>query len=345
MAEKLREGLLLGMGNPLLDISATVDQEFLKKYDLKANNAILAEDKHKPLYDELIELYNADFIAGGSVQNTMRVAQWFLEKPKIATYMGCVGKDKYSKILEERAVANGLNVRYQYTDKAPTGTCAVLITGKERSLCANLAAANCFTTSHIKVPENEELIKAAEYYYISGFFLTVNPEVIQIVAKHACENNKMFMMNLSAPFICEYFKEPLLDAHPYVDILFGNETELDAFAKANDFKTTDRKEIVLKIANMEKINKERKRIVVITQGSGPVLLAKDDIVTEFPVVKIPEEKVIDTNGAGDAFVGGFLAQLIQGRDIETCVKCGIWAATQIVQTSGCTYEGKPDFKP
>lgn len=70
-----REGLLLGMGNPLLDISANVDDEFLRKYDLKSNNAILAEEKHKPLYEELIDLYNADFTAGGSVQNTMRVAQ------------------------------------------------------------------------------------------------------------------------------------------------------------------------------------------------------------------------------------------------------------------------------
>lgn len=63
------------MGNPLLDISAIVDRNFLEKYDLKSNDAILAEEKHKPMYDELVELYNADFIAGGSVQNTMRVAQ------------------------------------------------------------------------------------------------------------------------------------------------------------------------------------------------------------------------------------------------------------------------------
>ena len=97
------------------------------------------------MYDELIEQYKANFIAGGSVQNTMRVAQWFLEKPRVATYMGCVGVDKYSKILEEKARADGLNVRYQYTNKESTGTCAVLITGNERSLCANLAAANCFS--------------------------------------------------------------------------------------------------------------------------------------------------------------------------------------------------------
>jgi len=81
--------------------------------------------------------------------------------------MGCVGTDKYSKILKDKATADGLNVRYQYTDKESTGTCAVLITGKERSLCANLAAANHFSPSHIKKPENKQLIDNARCIYIS----------------------------------------------------------------------------------------------------------------------------------------------------------------------------------
>lgn len=29
--------------------------------------------------------------------------------------------------------------------------------------------------------------------------------------------------------------------------------------------------------------------------------------TEYPVCKIPKEQIVDTNGAGDAFVGGFLS--------------------------------------
>lgn len=45
-----REGLLLGCGNPLLDIIAKVDEGFLKKYDLKPDDAILADEiKHKNL--------------------------------------------------------------------------------------------------------------------------------------------------------------------------------------------------------------------------------------------------------------------------------------------------------
>ncbi|KAL7195572.1 hypothetical protein ACSBR1_035739 [Camellia fascicularis] len=37
------------MGNLLLDISSVVDQAFLDKYDVKLNNAILAEEKHVPM--------------------------------------------------------------------------------------------------------------------------------------------------------------------------------------------------------------------------------------------------------------------------------------------------------
>lgn len=114
----------------------------------------------------------------------------------------------------------------------------------------------------------------------------------------------MFMMNLSAPFLCEFYKEPMLAALPYVDVLFGNETEADTFAKVNDFQTTDRKEIALKVSQMRKMNEKRKRIVVITQGADNILVAKDNQLLEFPAIKLPKEKVVDTNGAGDAFVGG-----------------------------------------
>lgn len=48
---------LVGIGNPLLDISADVPDELLTKYDLELNNAILAEEKHMSLYNEMVESY------------------------------------------------------------------------------------------------------------------------------------------------------------------------------------------------------------------------------------------------------------------------------------------------
>jgi adenosine kinase len=58
------QGAILGMCNPLLDISAEVPLELLQKYDVSLNNAILAEDKHIPLYADLINNYPVQYIAG-----------------------------------------------------------------------------------------------------------------------------------------------------------------------------------------------------------------------------------------------------------------------------------------
>ncbi|CAD7081365.1 unnamed protein product [Hermetia illucens] len=343
--ENIRTGTLLGMGNPLLDISATVDNDFLERYGMKPDDAILAEEKHKPLYEQLISEYHAEYIAGGSVQNSFRVAQWVLQKPNVAVFFGCVGVDKYSKIIEDKARQDGVDVRYQYTEEVPTGRCGVLITGTHRSLCADLGAANHFKIDHIHQPANKKLIENAEYFYISGFFLTVSPPSILEVAKHALQHNRWFIMNLSAPFISQFYKEPLMAALPYVDLIFGNETETEAFAKEQGWETDDLKEIGKKICKLPKQNENRQRIAVITQGQHPVLLIQGDKVEEFPVVPLKLEEIVDTNGAGDAFVGGFLSQFIQKQPLGVCVRCGIWAARQIIQRSGCTFEGKPDFQP
>lgn len=40
---------LLAMENPLLDIQCNATEELLQKYNLKANNAILADESHQPL--------------------------------------------------------------------------------------------------------------------------------------------------------------------------------------------------------------------------------------------------------------------------------------------------------
>lgn len=66
---------------------------------------------------------------------------------------------------------------------------------------------------------------------LQGFFLTVSLESILKVAKYASDNNKLFCLNLSAPFICQFFKDNLMQVLPYVDVLFGNETVSHTFTR------------------------------------------------------------------------------------------------------------------
>ena len=67
--------LIFGIGNPLLDLSKTVqDEELLKKYKLGLGLACLAEESHMPIYKELWEMEGVDRIPGGSALNSMRSA-------------------------------------------------------------------------------------------------------------------------------------------------------------------------------------------------------------------------------------------------------------------------------
>ncbi|GMR47907.1 hypothetical protein PMAYCL1PPCAC_18102, partial [Pristionchus mayeri] len=343
MAASLPDGILLGMGNPLLDLQAKVEKEFLDKWGLKENDAILCDDKHVAMFEELAKDYKVEYIPGGATQNSLRVCQWMLNAPNKSTFFGAIGDDSYGKQLSEKAREAGVNVQYQVTKGIKTGTCAALINGVHRSLCAHLAAANTFKHDHITKEENWALVKKAQYYYSAGFFLTVCPEALVTVATEMCARNRPVMINLAAPFIPQFFYEPLSKAIYYADYVFGNEDEAAAYAKAAGLETTDLKEIAKHLAGVEKANKERKRVVIFTQGGDDVLVVTTDGVTAVPVDKVLKEQIVDTNAAGDAFVGGFLSQFIQGKGDIECVKAGNYAASEIIKQHGCTFPPQCKF--
>jgi len=45
---------------------------------------------------------------------------------------------------------------------------------------------------------------------------------------------------------------------------------------------------------------------VITCGSEPILVAQNGQIHQFPVESIERHQIVDTNGAGDAFCGGWI---------------------------------------
>ncbi|OTF78540.1 adenosine kinase-like protein, partial [Euroglyphus maynei] len=231
---------VLGLGNPLLDVIATCDEEFLKKYDLEANNAILAEAKHEKLCADLTEKFKVQYLAGGSVQNSMRVAQWFMQRSNVCTFFGCVGQDDFARQMKNKAEEDRLNAVYMVDPETPTGTCACMITqnGKCRSLCAYLGASQKFSIEHVK--KNFEYVESARIFYVSGFHLIISLEPTLLLAKHAHEfEHKLFVINLSAPYISQFYSDKLLQVLPYVDLLFGNETEADAFAKIQKWDVSE----------------------------------------------------------------------------------------------------------
>eukprot|EP00183_Erythrolobus_madagascarensis_P006303 CAMPEP_0185846384 /NCGR_PEP_ID=MMETSP1354-20130828/2043_1 /TAXON_ID=708628 /ORGANISM="Erythrolobus madagascarensis, Strain CCMP3276" /LENGTH=351 /DNA_ID=CAMNT_0028546513 /DNA_START=45 /DNA_END=1100 /DNA_ORIENTATION=- len=348
------EGVIFGLCNPLLDISANVGTDLLEKYGLEANSAILAEEKHMPLYDELKASYDVDFIAGGAGQNSVRVAQWMLQEPAATSFVGAVGDDENAKTMTEFAKKDGVNVQYyQNKDGVPTGSCAVLVTdgGKNRSLVANLAAANTFSDSIIS-EEQWGCVTKARVVYITGFFHTVSPATITKIAEACAADGKTLCMNLSAPFLLQVppFFESFKAVMPYVDVYFGNESEARVLSEAFGYGTDDVFEIAKKLARSPGKKTARPRTVVFTQGADPTIIAVGEpdrlwSAESFNIIPCASEDLVDTNGAGDAFVGGFLAGMAKGDSIPKCVDMANYAANVIIKYPGCSYPAKPAFEP
>jgi len=336
---------VLGMGNPLLDMSSPVSQELLDKYDLKMNNAILAEDNHMPLYDEMAKLPGVEFIAGGATQNSIRVCQMMLNLAKqegATSYMGCIGNDENGEKMKACCKNDGVATYYAVDAATPTGVCAVGVLDKERTLCTKLEAANNYKLEHFQEAAQQAVLTKAEIIYSSGFFFTVCPDAMLEAAKHCTANKKTYTLNLAAPFIMQVppFLAAMKNTLPYTDIVFGNESEAVVFAEAHEWSEREIPDIAKKIQALPKEG-DVPRMVVITQGSQPTVVADANGVTEYKVDLIEESKIVDSNGAGDAFVGGFLAGLAQGCPIEECCTAGNHAAGEIIQQSGCQWS--PSF--
>ncbi|BCS15576.1 Ribokinase-like protein [Aspergillus piperis CBS 112811] len=332
---------LLCLENPLLDIQAVGDAALLQKYGLKDNDAILAEDKHMGLYDELFAKNDVKLIAGGAAQNTARGAQYALPASSVC-YIGCVGRDKYAEILKEACEQAGVHTEYRVDDAQPTGKCGVIITGHNRSMCTHLAAANEYKIEHLKQPHIWSLVEKAQFYYVGGFHLTVCVPAIQALGEEAAAKNKVFMLNLSAPFIAQFFKDQLDSVLPYTDYTFCNETEARAFSESHSWGTDDVVEIAKKLAQLPKKNTGRPRTAIVTQGTLPTVAATvkpngEVEVKEIPVREIPKESINDTNGAGDAFCGGFCAGIVQGKSLEDSIDMGQWLASLSIQELGASF--------
>ena len=169
-------------------------------------------------------------------------------------------------------------------------------------------------------------------------------------ARLASEKKKKFGFNLSAFFLIDMFKPEMLELIENSDFVFGNETEAAHFAKTHEFGTENIMEIAQRMAKMKKSNEDHPRYVIITQGKLPTVVVKFDPKApeemrseEYPVVLLDQSKIVDTNGAGDSFVGGFLSEIAKGNSTEQAIKAGQYCASEVIQQSSCSFPAEKKF--
>ncbi|KAF9004915.1 Ribokinase-like protein [Hymenopellis radicata] len=332
---------LFCIGNPLLDMQVTNGEALLEKYGIKANDAILAEEKHAPIYDDVAKNYKVTYVAGGAAQNAARGAAYILP-PGSVVYTGCVGDDALAEQLKAANKREGLQELYQVKKGEQTGACAVVITGHHRSLVTTLRVSEKFDKSHLSSPEVAAAVEGAKVFYYEGYFLTHGTQTIVDLAAQVSAAGKVSVINFSAPFLAQFFSSALQSVLPYIDIVICNEAEAEAWANATGLPNpTDLKAVAKAIAMLPKNNSSRPRLAVITHGPESTIVVSSDApetAKEFGVTRLSDDQIVDTNGAGDAFAGGFLGAYVLGKSVDDCVEVGHKLASLSIQEVGPQYK-------
>lgn len=125
-----------------------------------------------------------------------------LQDQGLTGFMGAIGADDFGAKLAACAKEDGVEAHYFVDPETPTGTCAVLVNSGDRSLVANLSAANKFDPAHLATDKAKAMLESAKFYYIAGFFLTVSLDAILEVAKHAAENGKVTLSGTHLALHC-----------------------------------------------------------------------------------------------------------------------------------------------
>ena len=80
------------------------------------------------------------------------------------------------------------------------------------------------------------------------------------------------------------------------------------------------------------------KVVAIKLGSEGVYLLTDDGGMRFPIYKV---QPVDTSGAGDSWVAGFIAGLLNNLPLDQCAELGNATAAHCIMAVGCTAGVKP----
>lgn len=346
-----RQGMIVGLGNPLLDILATCDAEFVRKHNLIAGQTITNSDKYDALINELAHQYKVKFIAGGSTQNTIRVIQWLFHKePRVCTFIGCIGRDFFGHCMQSRVEDEGVTVNYiEIGDKVKTGYCCVLAfrgpnNTQQSTMITWLGAAHCFRLTHLDQYWSQ--VQRARIVIIEGYFVEVCPEAIRAVAKltQSCPD-KFFVFNVCATYVVSKFWNEFRSLYASIDYLFVNPAELEVISQSFNWPNQNTVEVQLQqLANeVPLINNKKLRHVIM--DCGPRVLTACQGGASCQTYPVPEpsnsDTIKDNNGCRDAFVAGYLAGLLLNKPESECIGMAIYASQEILRQDGCTIPKHP----
>ena len=303
---------------PLVDILVSCDHAFLEQRGLKPGSWALTDKdtQYKLLLDTQS---NRTLRSGGSGSNSLACAALLGVS---GTCVGLVGADVYGETFQRDFKAVGVTTPLAPISDALTGTCLSLITPDgERTMRTNLGVGIECDKIHI----DERHLEGRDWVILEGgHFLTAGEKNSAAVTHAISLANKLGVrvaFNMSSEFAATTKRETILaDILPKLSFFILNESEALALTQETSAESA--------------FSELAKRCpgLAITCGKEGAYLQFENHQAKIPAhTEIP---VVDSTGAGDAFMGVLLAGLTHNLSLEAAGRGAARLAAEVVGQHG-----------
>lgn len=303
---------ILGIGNALVDVLSKLDSdETLVKIGIQkgAMDMISREQMY------VIRKYQANTettqAPGGANCNTMRAIALLGGQ---SGFIGKVGDDSLGQFYEEALLKAGV-ASYLIKTEGPSGACTVFISPDgERTMGTFLGPAPTISPDEI----TEDVLRNYNCIHIEGY-LIVNEELVRETMKKAKRLGLKVALDLANYNIVNAYKGLLEEVIPqYVDILFANASEAEAFTG-------------LPAQEAVKALEKQVHVALVTLGKDGSLIGSEG---KFYHVDAEGGKPVDTTGAGDNFAAGFLYGQSVGASLVQSAQIGSMLSGYVIDVVG-----------
>lgn len=304
---------LVAVGRAYIDIIAHVTPEFHKLHNIPLNG------QRECSISEIKKIQNtlsqSQTVAGGSSANTLAFISAMEGK---AGFFGKVYNDNsgqfFLKDLEQRNIDL---MCPPFSDAPPfTATCLVLLNDDKRSFAFNPGCAD----NLIATDFDQFNFSMTHSFLIEAHLLTnsVARSAIMHAIANAKKDNICIVMNLQGIIQWDEFIEIAHYVYCNSNVIIGNQDEQQSFFRS--------------IQTLQKSSLFNPLMITTKGSEGAEIFQSNQIICSVPAIK--PKIFINTTGAGDAFIAGFLLAQSRGLNINESMQFAVQTAASILEEIG-----------
>jgi sugar/nucleoside kinase (ribokinase family) len=353
---------LIGFGSPIVDgiVSYNSDSETGEKIKNTLKYHMSTDIPSE--YYSIFKSNSTLILLGGSAMNTIRTSNFLLKfisknfiysqnisyfDESIVGYIGSIGKDENGIFLQKGLSKENIIFFKEEFENERTSTALILIEEKERSTYSDLGASKKVTYEHFL--KHHKYFQNTKLFFADAYLIGIQFQGFKYIFKNFSMNDNITLsLGLANENIVRDYYDNIEEIFPYVDILIANQEEMDMFRNKYENKSmglgnknfTDIEFLEYISDSFPKVNKNKKRIIVNTRGKDDTYIYYIDYIKNkkellrLPIFEIDKSLIVDLNGAGDSFTGGFLAGILLDYDIRDCGLLGNRIAGEVIQLNG-----------